>query len=151
MKKSFLLWVFALLIIISAGCSSEEGNNLPEVFPFVSLDESPEGWLKGPNGFFTLEIVREMPIVNAEALLKAVIVTSSDDMTSSDENWLFHQGREIVFQPTDIPIEDRKIGRTFEAEIKDYYRISDPYEQIYIFCRIKMSHWGQAPLYLSLE
>lgn len=123
-----------LLAVGSIGCSREEENDLPKVLP----NESLEGWLKGPNVSFTLKIVREMPIVNAEALLKAVIVTSSDDMTSSDEKWLFHQGREILFQSTDIPTVDREIGRTFEAKIMDYYRISDPYEHIYIFCRIKI-------------
>ena len=123
--KNIFLYLPLLLALMlgTMGCSSDD-------------DDIPDGWEKGPAGFFTLKINREMPVENASALLEAIIVTSPN-VTSPVEKTLFCQGQNIEFEPTDIPKGDRKIGNIIKAQIVGYHQIVQPYGSIVIFCRIK--------------
>lgn len=131
MKK----FLFFLCILLSLGaisaCSSAEDNS-------IQKEVLPEGWSLGPDGIFTLKIVDEESVANTyKTLLGAIIVTSPNDLTPPIETSLFSKNRKIMFESTDIPIDEREIGYTFQARILGYYQISDPYETIVIICKIR--------------
>ena len=110
------------------GCSSDTDKD--------NIEEKPE-WLAGPDGSFKIEIVNKSPVVNADSLFLANIVLPSEEMTSPVEQSLFSQGKNILFELTDIPEKDRKIGCTLEVKIMSYYQIYNSYGNVFVFCRIK--------------
>ena len=84
--KNLFLYLPLLLALMlgTMGCSSDD-------------DDIPDGWEKGPAGFFTLKINREMPVENASALLEAIIVTSPN-VTSPVEKTLFCHSKHFAYR-----------------------------------------------------
>ena len=131
MKKFlfFLSMLFSLGAI--SACSSAEDESIQE-------EVLPEGWSQGPDGIFTLKIVDEESVANTyKTLLGAIIVTSPNNLTPPIETSLFSKNRKIMFESTDIPIDERGIGCSFQAKIVGYNQISDPYETIVLICKIR--------------
>ena len=125
MKRVLLYFSMLLAIGLLSACSNTDDD--PDV---------PEGWSKGPKGFFELKITNETTSDIGDVMLEAFIESSPNNM-SDVEKWLLCQGRKIHFRAEDIPVNDRNVGNKVKAKITSYYQVPTPYWNIIIICQIK--------------
>jgi hypothetical protein len=136
MKKNFLIvmGLFSLMSFIS--CSNDDKLDVPDATTTDKDDSTvqdeiiPEGWEKGPEGIFTLEIVRDDSDPYGEWYGAAIIKTP-------DDKSLFYCDRVVEIKKTDIPQEDWEIGKRIDVYILSYYLVPSPYLSTVILCRIK--------------
>lgn len=131
MKK--FLFLISMFLSLGAICACSSAEDDP-----IQKEVLPDGWSQGPDGIFTLKVVDEESVVNTyKSLLGAIIVSSPNNLKPPVETSLFSQNRKIMFEATDIPMDERGIGCTFQAKIVGYYQISDPYETVVLICKIR--------------
>ena len=136
MKNIFLIvmGLFSLMSFIS--CSNDDKLDVPDATTTDKDDSTvqdeiiPEGWEKGPEGIFTLEIVRDDSDPYGEWYGAAIIKTPNNQS-------LFYYDRVVEIKKTDIPQEDWEIGKRIDVYILSYYLVPSPYWSYVIQCRIK--------------
>lgn len=138
MKKNFLIvmGLFSLMSFIS--CSNDDKLDVPDEMTTNKDDSAvqdeiiPEGWEKGPEGIYTLEIVTEYDDPASREWYSAAIIKTPNDHPS-----LFFCDRVVGIKKTDIPQEDWEIGKRIDVYILSYYLVPSPYLSTVILCRIK--------------
>ena len=140
MKKKFLIVSGLFSLMTLTGCSNDDKLDVPdETISGHDKDDSeiqddiiPEGWEKGPEGIFTLEIAREYDDPSSSEWYRAVIIKTPNDHPS-----LFYCDRIVGIKKTDIPQEYWEIGKRIDVYILSYYLVPSPYWSYVIQCRIK--------------
>jgi hypothetical protein len=138
MKKYVLIVMGLFSLITLIGCSSDDKLDVPDATTTNNdKDDSavqdeiiPEGWEKGPEGIFTLEIARDDSDPYGEWYGATIIKTPNNQS-------LFYCDRVVEIKKTDIPQEDWEIGKRIDVYILSYYLVPSPFWSYVIQCRIK--------------